>query len=119
MFAALNTVEPPLVELEATKLIESERPWYAQRLPILEERARMRLDSLSQRLGDGQKRPFSTWRRPTASDWDLTFTWSLSLAAFDDKAELQEFDQTAPEPTSTIRDFRGKQLGCLIVPICH
>jgi glutathione S-transferase len=40
MFAALNTVEPPLVELEAAKLLEQDKPWYAQRLPLLEERAR-------------------------------------------------------------------------------
>ena len=43
----------------------------------------------------------------------------LRMAAIDDKAELQEFDQTALKPTSTIRDVRAKQLGCLIVPICH
>ena len=42
-----------------------------------------------------------------------------SISAIDDKAELQEFDQTAPKPTLTIRDFRAKQLGCLIVPICY
>jgi glutathione S-transferase len=51
MFAALNTVEPPLVELEAAKLLGQDKPWYAQRLPLLEERARTRLDSLSRRLG--------------------------------------------------------------------
>lgn len=54
MFAALNTVEPPLVELEAAQLLESDRPWYAQRLPLLQERARTRLDSLSRRLGDAE-----------------------------------------------------------------
>jgi glutathione S-transferase len=51
MFAALNTVEPPLVELEAATLVEQGKPWYAQRLPLLEDRARARLDSLSRRLG--------------------------------------------------------------------
>jgi glutathione S-transferase len=50
MFAALNTVEPPLVELEAAKLLESDTAWYAQRLPLLEERAHARLASLSRRL---------------------------------------------------------------------
>jgi glutathione S-transferase len=54
MFAALNTVEPPLVELEAAKLLEQDKPWYAQRLPLLEERAHTRLDSLSHRLGDAK-----------------------------------------------------------------
>jgi glutathione S-transferase len=54
IFAALNTVEPPLVELEAAKLLERDRPWHAQRMPLLEERARTRLDSLSRRLGDAE-----------------------------------------------------------------
>jgi glutathione S-transferase len=54
MFAALNTVEPPLVELEVAKLLEQDKPWYAQRLPLLEERAHTRLDSLSRRLGDAE-----------------------------------------------------------------
>jgi glutathione S-transferase len=54
MFAALNTVEPPLVELEAATLVEQGEPWYAQRLPLLEDRARARLDSLSRRLGDAE-----------------------------------------------------------------
>ena len=54
MFAALNTVEPPLVELEAATLLEHDKPWYRQRLLLLEERARTRLDSLSRRLGAAQ-----------------------------------------------------------------
>ena len=54
MFAALSTVEPPLMELEAATLLEHDKPWYRQRLPLLEERARTRLDSLSRRLGAAQ-----------------------------------------------------------------
>ena len=54
MFAALNTVEPPLVELEAAELLEHDKPWYGQRLPLLQDRARTRLDSLSRRLGDAE-----------------------------------------------------------------
>ena len=51
MFAALNTMEPPIVELEASAILERDKPWYAQRLPILEARIRTRLDQLSARLG--------------------------------------------------------------------
>src|SRR6476619_6472458 len=40
MFAALNTVEPPIVELSMAKVFESEKPWYAERHPMLEERVR-------------------------------------------------------------------------------
>ncbi|HEV7369351.1 glutathione S-transferase family protein [Arenibaculum sp.] len=52
MFTALNTVEPPIVELEAAMLMENDRAWYQERLPILDERIRVRLDDLSARLGD-------------------------------------------------------------------
>jgi glutathione S-transferase len=52
MFAALNTVEPPIVELSMVKLLERDKPWYEERLPVLEERVRVRLGELSRRLGD-------------------------------------------------------------------
>src|SRR3954453_12126494 len=43
MFAALNTMEPPLVERGTAMLFERDKPWYEQRQPLLEERARKRL----------------------------------------------------------------------------
>jgi glutathione S-transferase len=52
MFAALNTVEPPIVERELTAIVERDKPWYEARRPILEGRVRDRLDALSRRLGD-------------------------------------------------------------------
>ena len=52
MFAALNTVEPPIVELEAADLLERDKSWYAERLPLLQDRIRDRLTRLSARLGD-------------------------------------------------------------------
>ncbi|HEX3395412.1 MAG TPA: glutathione S-transferase family protein [Steroidobacteraceae bacterium] len=54
MFAALNTVEPPLVERGMAWLLERDKPWYEQRLPILEDRARKTLGELSSRLGDAE-----------------------------------------------------------------
>ena len=51
MFAALNTVEPPIVERSAAWLMERDKPWYEERLPMLEDRIRVRLDELSARLG--------------------------------------------------------------------
>ncbi len=51
MFAALNTVEPPIVERSMAWVLEREQPWYAQRLPMLEERVRTRLSQLSAWLG--------------------------------------------------------------------
>jgi glutathione S-transferase len=52
MFAALNTLEPPIVEREQTSYFERDKPWYHERLPILEDRVRGRLGQLSSRLGD-------------------------------------------------------------------
>ena len=54
MFAALNTVEPPILERENTRLLTSEEPWRAPRMPILEDRIRTRLDQLSAHLGDAE-----------------------------------------------------------------
>jgi glutathione S-transferase len=51
MFAALNTVEPPIVD-RSMAVLEREKTWYEERLPILEHRVRDRLNELSSRLGD-------------------------------------------------------------------
>jgi glutathione S-transferase len=51
MFAALNTVEPPILELETAKLLERDKPWSKERLPLVEDRVRDRLKQLSSRLG--------------------------------------------------------------------
>jgi glutathione S-transferase len=52
VFAALNTVEPPILERETAKLLEGDKTWYEERLPLVENRVRDRLDQLSSRLGD-------------------------------------------------------------------
>ena len=52
MFAALSTIEPPILEREAARLLESREPWYEQRRPLVEGRIRPRLRDLSERLGD-------------------------------------------------------------------
>ena len=52
MFAALSTVEPPLVDYAMAPLFEGDKTWYGERLAILEDRLRVRLDELSSRLGD-------------------------------------------------------------------
>ena len=51
MFAALNTVEPPIVERSLATLVERDRTWYDERLPIPDDRVHARLDELSRRLG--------------------------------------------------------------------
>jgi len=52
MFATLNTVEPAILELGTAKLLEGDKPWHAERLPLVEDRVRGRLKQLSGRLGD-------------------------------------------------------------------
>ena len=52
MFAALNTVEPPILELATARFAEGEKPWARERLPLVRDRIRDRLVQLSARLGD-------------------------------------------------------------------
>ncbi len=52
VFAALNTVEPPILELANARLLEQDTPWGKDRLPIVEDRVRTRLRQLATRLGD-------------------------------------------------------------------
>lgn len=51
LFAALNTIEPPIIEREQVVYTERDKSWYAERLPLLEDRIRLRLDDLATRLG--------------------------------------------------------------------
>ena len=52
MFAALSTVEPPIHERGTARLLEGDKLWTTQRMPLVEDRIRNRLDQLSLRLGD-------------------------------------------------------------------
>ena len=54
MFAALNTVEPPVFDRALARILERDEPWYEQRLRGLEDSIRKRLDGLSHRLGDAE-----------------------------------------------------------------
>lgn len=51
LFAALNTIEPPVIEREQVAYTERGESWYAERLPLLEDRIRLRLDDLATWLG--------------------------------------------------------------------
>lgn len=52
MFAAVNTVEPPILELANAKLLEGDKPWGKERLPLVQDRVRVPMGQLSARLGD-------------------------------------------------------------------
>lgn len=52
MFAAVSTVEPPILELVTVKFVEGDRPWADERRPLVYDRVRARLVQLEARLGD-------------------------------------------------------------------
>jgi glutathione S-transferase len=83
MFAALNTVEPPIVERETAEYAEPDRAWYEERLPILDDRIRGRLDQLSRRLGD------AAWLDGAFSAGDLQMV--LVLRRLEGSGLLEEY----------------------------
>jgi glutathione S-transferase len=54
MFAAVNSVEPPILDLAIARIQEADKPWSKERMPLVEERLRNRLGQLSARLGDAE-----------------------------------------------------------------
>lgn len=54
VFAALNTMEPPILDLTIARIFEKDQPWAADRLPLVEDRARVRLSQLAAYLRDAQ-----------------------------------------------------------------
>jgi glutathione S-transferase len=75
MFAALTTVEPPIIERSMAVLFEGEKPWHEERLPMLDHRVRVRLDELSRRLGDAE------WLDGAFSAGDLLMVTALRRLA--------------------------------------
>lgn len=54
MFAAISTVEPPILDRQVAMFAERDRNWTAQRLLLVDDRIRDRLGELSARLGDAE-----------------------------------------------------------------
>jgi glutathione S-transferase len=54
MFAAVNAVEPPILDLVTAKILEADKPWAKERLPLVEGRIRDRLKPLAARLGTAE-----------------------------------------------------------------
>ncbi|WP_174287380.1 glutathione S-transferase family protein [Sphingomonas bacterium] len=52
MFAAVNTVEPPILELVVARFLEGDKPWTAERLPLITARIEERLVRLERHLGN-------------------------------------------------------------------
>ncbi len=71
MFAALSTVEPPILEFSSARLFEGDRPWAAERMSLIMDRVRARLDQLTRRLGDAD------WLEGAFSAGDLMMVHTL------------------------------------------
>ena len=52
MFAALNTLEPHIMDLAIIDLFDADKPWSKPRRPATEARVRERLKETAERLGD-------------------------------------------------------------------
>jgi glutathione S-transferase len=84
MFAALNTVEPPIVEREHAPYVERDETWYNEkRLTFLDDRIRTRLDELSARLGEAD------WLDGAFSAGDLLMV--MVLRRLDGTGILEEY----------------------------
>ena len=116
MFAALTSVEPPIVELEVAQLLEGDKPWSAERQRLIEGRIRDRLDDLSARLGSAD------WLDGAFSAGDLLMVHALrrldgtgiveqypNLAAFVARAEARPAYQRAFAAQRAV--FTGKRPG--------
>lgn len=71
IFAALNTIEPPIVEYSMAMILEREESWYEARLPMLVTRVRARLHELSRRPGEAD------WLHAPFSAGDLLMVTAL------------------------------------------
>jgi glutathione S-transferase len=87
MFAALNTVEPPIVELEQSEYVEGDKPWYPERVPMMQDRVRVRLTDLSRRLGDAE------WLDAAFSAGDLMMV--MVLRRLEGSGLLEEYPNLA------------------------
>jgi glutathione S-transferase len=52
MFAALNTVEPPVFDRSLVQILETDQPWFEARLAALDAQIGRRLDDLARHLGE-------------------------------------------------------------------
>ncbi len=83
MFAALSTVEPPIIDRAIARIQERDQIWYQQRLSMIDERIRHRLNELSDRLGSAD------WLEDAFSAGDLLMI--SVLLRLKDSGLLQEY----------------------------
>jgi glutathione S-transferase len=106
MFAALNTIEPPILERSSAFLFETDKPWYAERLPMLDQRVRTRLEELSAWLGDAD------WLDGAFSAGDLLMVTVLrrleSSGLLDDYPALKTYIARAEQRPAYQRAFAAQ-----------
>lgn len=112
LFAALNSIEPGLLELIVAKIIEGDKPWAKERLPMVEARLRERLGDLSKRLGDEE------WLDGDFSVGDLMMVTVLRnigrspvLAEFPNLTAYVARGEARPAFQRALADLRAGQTG--------
>jgi len=114
MFAALNTVEPPILELGNARLLEADKPWCMERLPLVEDRVRARLQQLSHRLGDAD------WLDGAFSAGDLMMVSVLlrlkSSGLLDEFANLAAYVARGEARPAYKRAFAAQLALCSMTP---
>ena len=94
MFAALATIEPPIVDREAAEYLEGDKAWYEEHVATVDARIRNRLGDLSRRLGDAD------WLDGEFSAGDLVLVGVLR--------RLEGSDLLAEHPNHVAYVARGK-----------
>ncbi|MDK4716498.1 glutathione S-transferase family protein [Rhizobium sp. CNPSo 4039] len=83
MFAALSTVEPPIIDRATARIQGRDQTWYQQRLSMVDGHIRQRLNELSDRLGSAD------WLEDAFSAGDLLMI--SVLLRLKDSGLLQEY----------------------------
>lgn len=106
MFAAVNTIEPPILELPIAMYLEGDKPWTAERVPLIKDRIRKRLTMLSNRLGE------SEWLEGTFNAGDLMMASVLlrlrSSGLLDEFANLAAYVARAEGRPAYQRAFKAQ-----------
>jgi glutathione S-transferase len=106
MFAALSTVEPPILELATARLLEADKPWSKERLTLVEGRVRGRLKQLSARLVEAD------WLDGAFSAGDLMMVSVLlrlrASGILDEYANLAAYVARGEARPAYQRAFRGQ-----------
>jgi glutathione S-transferase len=106
MFAALNTVELPILERQSAMFAEGDKPWKAERMALIDERIRRPLGDLSARLGDAE------WLDGDFSAGDLLMVHTLQrpkvAGLLNDFANLSDYIARAEARSAYQRAFAAQ-----------